>query len=284
MPRRFKVSPAVAAAIRSSQVSAARNVMRRGMRKYKAKMSAKRVAQIARKAVRRYAETKYVSDNFDKNANAVLPAVWNLTNVGANVLKFLPMLPRTTQGVDEYQRIGDTIIPVGQVCTTLEFSYNDSDISGHQIKVEIYYGTTKGRRSWADQNPLSTAAFLDDGQGGNVAPSAARQTTQLPMDKRLVSFKKRVFILSKTSGTIGGPNGTSNYSANGGRSYFNIKLYSKPPTKLKYLDSIASYPTNFAPGYFINLSYVDGVVPVNQQEIDSLVNITSRTHLHFQDV
>lgn len=279
----YKIHPALALARKGY---GARNVMRKAMRRYKAKrVGVKRIADIARRAVRRMAETKYVSDNYDKNGVQDLPAVWNLTNLGAGVNKFLPMIPRTTQGVDEHQRVGDVILPVGKLCTTLEFSYNDQDLSGHQIKVEIWYGTTKGRKSWQDQNPLNTAAFLDDGQGGNKAPTFARQTTQLPTDKRLVSFKKVTFILSKTSGTIGGPGGTANYAANGGRSYHNIKLYSAPPKKLKYVAADQVFPTNFAPGYFINLSYVDGLVPPGgSPEIDSLVNITSRTHMHFQDV
>ena len=283
MPRPIRFSRALQGML-ALRRAAAKNVLRKGMRKYKGKMTVKKVAAIARRAIRRTAETKYVTDNYDRNALATLPAVWNLTNVGAGALKFLPMIARTTQGTDAFQRIGDTIVPVGNCVTQLEFSYNDSDISGHQIKVEIYYGTTKERKSWSAQNPLVSAAFLDDGQGGNIAPSFARQTTQYPMDKRLVSFKKRVFILSKTSGTIGGPNGSSNYSANGGRSYHNIKLVHKPPKVLKYSVAASEYPTNYAPGFFINLSYVDGVLPANQAEIDSLVNITSRTHLHFQDV
>lgn len=247
-------------------------------------MTAKKVASIAKRVIRRTAETKYVADNYDKNGAQVLPAVWNLTNVGAGALKFLPMIARTTQGVDEYQRIGDSIVPIGNVMTQLEFSYNDADLSGHQIKVEIYYGTTKERKSWGPNNPLVNSTFLDDGAGGNVAPSSARQTTLLPTDKRFVSFKKRVFILSKTQGTIGGPGGTANFAANGGKSYHNIRLYHKPPKVLRYTSAADNYPTNYAPGFFINLSYVDGLIPANQAEIDSLVNITSRTHLHFQDV
>lgn len=282
MPRQYKTIRA-RTLNRLAQVSA-RNVLRSAMRKRKTAMSVKKVAQIAKRVIRKTAETKYVADNYDKNSLAVLPAVWNLTNVGAGALKFLPMIARLTQGVDEYQRIGDTVVPVGKVMTQLEFSYNDTDISGHQIKVEIYYGTTKERKSWGANNPLVSNAFLDDGAGGNTAPSFARQTTILPMDKRIVSFKKMTFILSKTSGTIGGPGGTSNYAANGGRSYRTVRLYHTPPKVLKYTAAANEYPNNYAPGFYINLSYVDGVLPANQAEIDSLVNITSRTHLHFQDV
>lgn len=244
----------------------------------------KTITNMIKRVAGRMAETKYVADNYDKNGVQNLPAVWNLTNLGAGVLKFLPMIPRVAQGAGENQRVGDQITTSGNVATTLNFAYNDADLSGHQIKVEIYYGTTKERKSWHVQNPLVNATFLDNGDGTNVAPSFARQTTMLPTDKRVVSFKKKVIILSKSSGTTGGPNGTSNFSANAGRSFKSVKLVHRPPKKLKYGAGANEYPTNYAPGYFINLSYCDGVLPANQAEIDSLVNITSRTHLHFKDM
>lgn len=247
------------------------------------RMGGRGFAAAVKKVLNKSAETKYVADNYDKNSSADLPAVWNLNNIGAGVLKFLPMIPRTVQGIDESQRIGDQINTVGNVVTTLDFAYNDSDLSGHQIKVEIWYGTTKERKSWGPNNPLITNAFLDNGDGTNVAPGVGRQTTMLPTDKRMVTFKKKVFILSKTSGTTGGPNGTSNASANAGRSFHSLKLVHKPPKKLKYTDAAANYPSNYAPGYFINLTYADGLV-ATLPEINSLVNITSRTHMHFKDM
>lgn len=283
MPRTYKIAPALVVA---SKGIGAKNVLRKAMRRYKKRKqpAVKRIEAIARRAVSKMAETKYVSDNYDKNQVRDLASVWTLNDLGAGPLRFLPLIPRVTQGADEYQRVGDTILPMKSLCTTLEFSYNDFDLSGHQIKVEVWHGTTKGRKSWADQNPLNSAAFLDNGQGGNVAPTFGRERTMLPTDKRLVSFKKITFILSKSTGTIGGLNGTSNYSANGGKSYHKLNIYTKAPKKLKYLDGDAVYPTNFAPGFYINLSYVDGTNPANQAEIDSLVNITSRSHMHYQDV
>lgn len=228
-------------------------------------------------------ETKYVSDNFDKNSNRGLDPVWDLNSIGAGVLKFLPMIPRLEQGTDSYQRIGDVVQPVGKIATTLQFSYSDTDISGHQIKVEIYYGTSKSRKDWGTQNPLPTDNFLDQGNGTNTNPSTARQSTILPTDKRIVSFRKKVFILSKAFGTTGGDNGTGNDAANGGKSYRTLKLLHTPPKKLKYGVANDRYPENYAPGYYINLSYVDGVQPVTTAAIQSLVKITSRTHMHFKD-
>lgn len=228
-------------------------------------------------------ETKYVSDNYDKNSNRALDPVWTLNDIGAGVLKFLPMLPRTSQGVGTFNRIGDVIQPVGKVATTLEFSLSGEDLSGHQIKVEIWYGTSKSRKDWA-QNPLPTDNFLDQGNGTNTNPSTARTSTMLPADHNLVSFKKKVFILSKTPGTIGGDNGDGNFASNGGKSYRSIKLLHTPPKKLKYALAADNYPDNYAPGYYINLSYVDGEQPQTTAYLQNMVNITSRTHLHFKDM
>lgn len=268
----FKVAKSEMAGLRRSGV-------RTGWRR-KSRLSA-----LVKKLVRGQAETKYVADNWDKNNAAALPAVWKLTNLQPGAGKFLPMIPRVYQGTDEMNRIGDQITPVGKLRTTLNLAYDDSDLSGHQIKVEIYYGTTKERHSWGAGNPLVSPQFLDNGDGTNVPPGQSRESTMKPIDKRLVTFRKKTIILSKSSGTTGGFGGTSNFSANSGRSYKQVTLTLPCPKKLTYATAGYEYPTNFAPGYFINLSFCDGYLATGTDpSIDSLVNITSRTHMSFKDM
>lgn len=270
MPRVFKIS------------SSALEASGKRIRVARKKKPAKSLITTVKRIIMGQSETKYSADNYDKNGLADLPAVWTLNNVGAGVLKFLPMVPRVNQGTDENERVGDSISPVGRVATTLMFAYDHTDLSGSAIKVEIWYGTTKARKSWA-QNPLVSSAFLDNGDGTNSAPGQNREGTLLPTDKRLVTFRKKTFILSKAYGTSGGDGGTSNASANGGKFFRAVKLYHNPPKKLKYGDATDVYPTNYAPGYFINLSYVNGELPASQAVLDSKINITSRTHMHYKD-
>lgn len=238
-----------------------------------------------KRIVRGQAETKYVADNYDRNSVQDLPSVWRLVDLGPGATKFLPMILRVNQGTDENERVGDQISPTGSLCTTLQFAYIPEDLSGQQVKVEIWYGTTKARKSWA-QNPLSDNAFLDNGDGTNSAPGPNRETTLLPTDKRMVTFRKKTFILSKGYGTTGGPVGDGNFAANGGKSFRSVRLYHKPPKKLKYVKSDDEYPSNYAPGYYINLSYVNGHVNTGGGEpaIEQLVNVSSRTHMHFKDM
>jgi len=243
-----------------------------------------KLTSLVKKLVRGQAETKYVADNYDRNGVQDLATVWKLTNLGAGAAKFLPMLPRVAQGTDENERIGNQLSPVGKLKTTLNFAYDDTDVSGHQIKVEIYYGVTKDRRDWGAGNALLSNAFLDNGDGTNAAPTFQRESTMKPLDARLVTFRKKTIILSKSQGTTGGANGTANHAANAGRSYKSVVLYHSPPKSLKYGAAADTFPSNYAPGYYINLSYCDGVLPANQAEIDSLVNITSRTHMSFKDM
>jgi len=252
-------------------------------RKTRAVMPRGNFAKAVKQVLMRNAETKYTSDNYNANGAVALDAVWDLTDVGIGVNRFLPMVPRIGQGAGNHRRDGDMIQPSSRATTNLQFSYNNDDISGHQVKVEVWYGTTKTGKTWQGENPLSTANFLENGDGTNSGPSFARQQTQKPTNKELVSFTKKVFILSKALGTTGGPIGNGNFSANGGKSYHSMSISVPCPKKLKYEDDGTLYPTNFAPGYIINLSYVDGVLPATQAEIDTLVNITSRTHLHFKD-
>lgn len=261
--------------------SEARQLRASGMRTYGNKRS---MALAVKRIVRGQAETKYVADNYDKNQVHDLPTVWTINDLGAGVLRFLPMIPRVQQGTDTNERVGDSVSPSGSLKTTLNFAYNDTDVSGHQIKVEVWYGTCKSRKSWEGQNPLSTANFLDVGDGTNTSPGTVRERTLYPTDKKLVTFKKRTFILSKTAQTTGGDNGDGNFAANAGKSFRAITLYHKPPKKLKYVDGGDEYPSNYAPGYFINLSYANGSQPLNQVTLDKLVNVSSRTHMWFKDM
>lgn len=236
------------------------------------------------KLVKGQAETKYVADAWDRNANAALPSVWTVGSLGAGAARFLPMIPRCTQGTDDNERIGDTITPSGKVKTTLNFAIND-DISGsHQILVTVYYGVTKDRKSWDNQNALSTASFLDNGDGTNTSPTFTRVSGMLPVQKDLVSFKKYQFVLSKAAGTTGGDAGTGNFSANAGKSYRSITLTHSPPKKLKYSVGTDNFPSNYAPGYFISLAYADGAVPHTEAYLNGLVNVTARTHMWFKDM
>lgn len=275
MVRRYKVSPAALARVRGAPAPR--------LRVQRKKRAPRALTTMIKRIVKGQAETKYSADNHDRNSNRDLPSVWTLNDLGAGALRFLPMIPRVQQGTDENERVGDQISPVGSCVTTLQFAYVPEDVSGHAVKVEIWYGTTKARKSWA-QNPLSDTAFLDNGDGTNSAPGQNRETTMLPTDKRMVTFKKKTFILSKSTGTTGGMEGTGNASANGGKLYRSIKLYCKSPKKLRYVKADDEYPSNFAPGYFINYSFVNGEVPRTSTGLDGLINVTSRTHLHFKDM
>lgn len=245
------------------------------------KKPAKSLITTVKRIIMGQAETKYAADNHDRNGAADLANVWTLQDIGAGAAKFLPMIPRIEQGTDENNRVGDTINPVGRLCTTLQFAYKADDLSGSAIKVEIWYGTTKARKSWED-NPLTADTFLDNGDGTNSSPSLSREGTLLPTDKRMVSFRKKTFILCKSDGNTGGVGDGLN-SANGGKFYRAVRLYHSPPKKLKYTKGDDEYPSNYAPGYFINYTYVNGEA-TSQAEIDSKINISSRTHIHFKDM
>lgn len=246
--------------------------------------SKKRLTTLVKKVVRGQAETKYVADQFDKNSNAALANVFQLTALGVGALRFVPMIPRCVQGVDDNNRIGDVISPSGKVKTTLHFAINDDVVTSHQILVTVYYGVTKDRKSWDNINPLSTAQFLDNGDGTNSSPNISRITAMSPVQRDLVSFKKIQFVLSKATGSTGGDAGGGNAAANAGKSFRTITLTHSPPKKLKYSVQNDVYPVNYAPGFFIQLCYADGAVPESEARINGLVNISCRQHMWFKDM
>lgn len=262
------------------RVQARRKYYRRG-----ARVGRKSFAQKVMAVVKRTEETKYVAGDFDATGAPHGP-VWYTTPNIVNINSVSPALPQLTQGVGDYQRVGQKIQPTS-LSVNLRIGLNPMDLSANSLIGVIYYGVTTQAGSWANANPLPTASFLDNGDGTNVTWAGLRNQLNLPTDRTLVKVKRITFRLSKTGGIqnsdVGRPTDPAgNFSTSNGLSEKNFVLRFKTPRTLVYNMIGDNYPQNYAPFYYVGFCHADGSAPVGATD-NNLVNISSRCHLRFKD-
>lgn len=252
----------------------------RGARKY----SKNPLVATIQKVIRGQQETKYVANAYDA-VGAALPTLWYSNGQLNAVGNFYPAIPQLGQGNDDYQRVGSKVEPVG-CSVSLRIGFNPQDLSANSLYGVIYYGTDRANRTWANQNPLATAAILDNGDGANTIWSGTRYDLMKPIDKKLVNAKRIVFRLSKTAGiqnsdvALGAAEGGT-YSTANGMQCKNFLLRFKAPKHLVYNLPGDTYPQNYAPWYAVGFCHADGSpLTVNDKQ---LVNVSSKCHLYFKD-
>lgn len=280
MPLRVRVGSRYisGAAYKRMTTQARRKYYRKGRRV--ASKFAKRVLAI----VRRQEETKYVATDNDA-AGVPNGSMWNPTPNMVNINSIKPAIPALTQGVGDYQRVGQRIAPTS-LTVSLNIGLNPLDLSANSLIGVIWYGTAKNGGSWANANPLPTTAVLDNGDGTDVPWAGLRNQLNLPFDRTLVSLKRITFRLSKTAGIQNGDLGAAatpqgNYATSNGLSEKNFTLRFKTPKTLIYNLIGDTLPQNYAPFYYIGFCHADGSAATVDDR--TLVNVNSRVHMRFKD-
>lgn len=274
MPRMYKRT----AAQKRTGNQARRRYVRKGNRV--SNKFAKRVLAV----VRRTEETKYVANDFDSQGVAH-PTSWNPTPNMVSIGSIVPAIPQLGAGVGDFQRVGQKISPVSISCN-LRIGFNPTDLSANSLIGVIYYGTSKGAKTWEGQIPLSSVAMLDNGDGTNVGWTGLRNQLNLPIDRTLVTLKRITFRLSKTAGIQNSDMGLpatvpGNYATSNGLSEKSFNLRFRAPRVLSYNQQTDLYPQNYAPFYFVGFCHADG--SVYQGEDLRLVAVNSRVHMRFKD-
>lgn len=261
----FKIRKALNAAKKTG-------VRRKRVSRPKGAFAKKVLAVVAKKE-----ETKYVAEQ--KQLGLV---VGQALSTPANLYGCLPAV---SQGVGDFQRIGEKIQPVR---ARIDFTFNfTTDNSNNQdIIVNLWIVMVKGFNSEAAYILAPTKQFLQVGNGTNRDPDDPSQPTMLqnvnhmPLNKeQYTGLKHYRFRMRKGTGimtnqgpaTITAPTGTP---ANEGQRYISYSW--KPPT-LKYNDNTKTYPTSHFPVYGYWATNADG------SAYGDTIQISSRTHLWFKD-
>lgn len=270
---------------KSAYMARRRKILRRragGMRK---KYSKNPLVRMVKKIIGRSEETKYVANSPSDNAGHVLGNLWYATGQLANINVFYPAIPTMTQGTDDYQRVGNRVEPVS-LAVSLRIGFNPQDVAAQSLLGVIYYGTDRAGKTWNNVHPLQTAAILDNGNGANTIWGGVRADLTKPLDKKLVTFKRIVFRLSKTAGIqnsdlSGASVEPGNYSTSNGMSEKTFLLKFKVPKHISYLQNVDTFPQNYAPMFGIGFCHADGSALTADDA--NLVNVTSRCHLYYKD-
>jgi len=275
IPRRYRARVRARAALRRR----VRPMVRRPRYAIKTKNP---LAKYIRAVVAQQEETKYVANCFSA-ANTPLTPIYNPDGQISVLGDFVPAIPQVVQGTDDHQRIGNKINPKS-LAVSLKISLNATDLSQNAIMCVIYYGTSKTEKTWQSANPLSTPAILDDGDGTNSSFLGNRFDLTKPLDRKLVTAKRIVFKLAKTSGLMNydagiGPDG--NFATSNGPSEKTILLRFKPPKTLVYQQQASVYPVNYAPWYAIGFCHTDGS-PYNPGDA-KLLSVTPQVHMYYKD-
>jgi len=242
--------------------------------------------QMIAKVLKGNSETKYVSNAYSTNT-AIFTANWsaptNLTASGS----YYPALPAVQQGVGDFQRVGNKIMPT-KLYTDLEVGYTAKDVSCNEVIVTIYYGTSKSGGTWQAGTPIQSAADLLDNGDGTTGPFVGQKSDLLyPINKAAHTAKQITFKLGKTSGVLN-DNGNFNllngaYATSNGGSFKKLRLNFKPPKSLVYDQTGYVWPSNYAPWWAISFCRVDDQATSSVLDKDR-INVSSLNHMYFKDV
>jgi len=243
------------------------------------------LAQLVAKVMKGNSETKYVSNALADSTNA-LTANWYAPQNLTTLPSFKPALPVVSQGVGDYQRIGNKIMPV-KLFTDLCVGYSATDVSCNEVIVTIYYGTTKAGKTWQTANPVQSPNDLLDNGDGTTGPFTGLKADLLyPINKAAMNAKRITFRLGKSEGVLN-DNGAAAllngaYATSGGGSFKTVRLNFKPPKALVYDQSTYQWPSNYAPWYAVSFTRVDTFA--TGPEDAARINVSSLNHMYFKDV
>jgi len=230
-------------------------------------------------------EMKYVTDALRNPGGHTDLSTWGgfstaITGTG----EIYAALPRTYQGLDDHQRIGNKISPKFvrvklDVATT---AYNDN--SSQDRTVHIFLLTATSVKSLDNYSAIPITQLLNKGDGTNVSFDGTAYRAQYPVNtsefRVLKHIKKRMVKgfgqpIGTTAATAGSTDGVISPS----QQYAHINMNVKIPKSFKYDRASQSYPTNYAPFIVIGFTNNNGVdAPVN-----AYINVLGQVQMGYKD-
>jgi len=222
-------------------------------------------------------ETKYVSQQLQQQVPMGQALI---TPAG-----FFNCLASLTQGVGDYQRIGEKVSPV-RACVDFSFNWNNDNSNNQDVVVNLWIVIAKGANSRVALPSVPIGEFLQVGNGTNRDPDDGNQPLMLtqinhmPLNKdqytglRHYRFRMRRGVGAQANqgpATITAPTGVT-----AGEDQKYIRYSWKPPT-LKYNTSADAFPTSHYPVYGYWVTNADG------SAYGDTLHISSKVHLWFKD-
>jgi len=254
-----------AAQLRARGVTPAR-ALRRRQRKYgnlsgKPGKGQSLFTQAVKRVINGTTETKYVSEPVRALTGLSSLGTWGgfssaITGTG----EIYAALPRVGQGIDDHQRIGNTIKPKSvhvklDVCTKV---WNDN--SSQDRTVHIFFLTATSVKSLDNYSAIPITQLLNKGDGTNVSFDGTPFTAQYPVNTsefRVLhhTATRMVSGFGQSKGTTAATAGTTDGVISPAHSYAHLDYRIKVPKTFKFDRASQVYPTNSAP--FMVIGFTD---------------------------
>lgn len=193
------------------------------------------------------------------------------------------VLPRVTQGTDDFQRIGNQIQVTGLYNTCNIFLPVQGSNSSQSVVVDVYYLTCKGAKQDGYVANVPFQSLLNNGDGTNVGYTGTWPNAQLPINKTDFTLLKHKRVKLQKGG--GDPNSVSGASTVASTDtfyyYANWKTKIPCPKKLNFEKAATNFPSNYYPfmmiGFHNQDAYGDTAV------IFPRIYARSQSELFFKD-
>ena len=232
------------------------------------------------------AETKYCSEALMGNGSSSVLSTWtNFSTAITGVAEMYGCLPRVSQGVDECNRVGNTISPTSckvklDMCIG---SHGDND--SYDLTIHIFFLTCPQVKAWNNYTAIPITTLLAKGDGTNVSFDGTQFVAQYPVNNaefRVIKHRQFRLVkgfgqaLSTTSVTAGGTDAVISPS----NQYVHITQKIPLPKKFKYENNSSTYPTNYAPFMCIGYTRNDA----NTGAVSNhFIRVLGQTQMSYKD-
>jgi len=227
-------------------------------------------------------ETKYVSNALVSGNTGATPLdVWTgFTSGITGTGECYPAIPKTIQGVGDYTRIGDSLMPI-KVRVNLDITGSDpTDDHSYDRTVYVFLLQPITVKALANYTAIPITQLLSTGSNsGSVSFDGTALRSQYPVNhQQFRLLKKKVIRLTKSLGLVDGDaiSGLPTPS----RSYAKVVMDVKVPSKLKYENGNQVYPTNTAP--IVVIGWHDNEA-TSAAPSAAAVQVIGTTHMWYKD-
>jgi len=234
------------------------------------------IKQVLNKA----SETKFVAEN-----NATNVAIASTVSIPTNLEVTLPTL---SQGVGDYQRIGNNVKPTS-LRVKLAFHFLKADnMSTCEYEVNVVSFTSKSVKDGLLKANLTSNTLFRVGDGTTVDPNDRSNNIAyingLPIntDEYTLQHHKK-FIMRKNAGILSnasaaGAGAGSPYDGSG--CTFKRVEFSLSPPELKYASELSTTPANYAPFMLIWATQVNA----DTTEDSNQIVVQSSYQMYYKDI
>lgn len=233
------------------------------------------------------AETKYVMNDCVNGTG--LSTLTNFTAFSSgitSVTEIYPAIPQLAQGVDNFQRIGDKIVPKSIFVDMNIVVKNTSDAFSSDKIVHVFLLTSKAVKDLANYTAIPIGQLLDYGNGTSGGFDGTTGAAMYPVQKKsftvLRHWKKRMTTgFGHPFGSTGTNAGSTDSVITPAASWASLRLKVKAPGSLNYALASSTYPENFAPFFVVGWVRADSAGNSAPSFINTYVQ--AKTGMYYKD-